>query len=176
MRNVVIMGNGHMGVSSIARTLEVMGSLLPGDVKLTPVRERLFNLETDYGEITEISLISSGTIYWKEFLQGRRFDEIIVGESFFKSLDKESVNLILSRLAENEPTPTYSWLFRQARNVGFFERFVPVFGEGKGREESWVEGKDMPVGKFKKGMFEFFMDLDNPTDEEYKTAIFALGG
>lgn len=97
--------NGHLGIELAKNILEGAGVYFERNNRVVFLDGWMIHIESHFG------------IYWKEYVRGRFFSEIIMVESEFKKLDNEDETLLLSRFRENTPLPDKSSLLRQLKNV-----------------------------------------------------------
>lgn len=104
---------------------------------------------------------------WKDVIKGRRFTEILVpdGEEW---LDNDGRGLLSSRLIPDIPDYDTTYLRRLCMNAG-----RPQLLSDKDKLLAWGRFK---LGDLMEGTLDYFKDIENPTEEEYKLAVFGTGG
>lgn len=161
--------NGHLGIELAKNILEGAGVYFERNNRVVFLDGWMIHIESHFG------------IYWKEYVRGRFFSEIIMVESEFKKLDNEDKALLLSRFRENTPLPDKSSLLRHLKNMESKSRTLKemtslVGNDSDAASSSWVDGFEFPICDYRPGMAKYFLDENNPTKEEFETAKFAIGG
>lgn len=167
--NKLILVDGHLGIEKVKNILSEAGVNFERNNRITFLDGWMIHVESHRGA------------YWKEYVRGRMFSEIIMVESAFKNLDNDDKTLLLSRFRKDIHLSDRSSLLRQLKNVVTRSRILKELSSLVGNDyeatsSSWVEGFEFPICDYRAGMAQYFLDANNPTKEEFETAKFAIGG